>query len=161
MNTRRGKTLELQFGLRGIVDDAGDDDGGGAILEDIDLFRQPRVVDADIVEQILDGPGDAVTLGLTGDDHRIVGFQQMHEFTAFGREGPAVRRQLDFRAEDRIVLGEGLIALDMKMGLTVAHHAVKKDRLLQRADQGVADAALHGMVGPDRQVVFAAHPQLA
>ena len=45
--------------------------------------------------------------------------------------------------------------------MTVAGEIVEEQRLLDRRDQAVANAAQHGVVGPDHQQVFAMFAELA
>ena len=71
----------------------------------------------------------------------------------------AVRAVDDLRAEGRVVFGQRVLALDLKIGLADAGDGMKEDRLLHRRDQRMADAAQHGMVGPDGQFVFVAPGQ--
>ena len=68
----------------------------------------------------------------------------------FAAEAIAVRSLGHLRAEHRVVLGERVVALDLEVGLAVPGDAVEEDRLLDRRDERVADAAEHGVVGPDR-----------
>ena len=58
------------------------------------------------------------------------------------------------------MLGEWVVPFDLEVGLTVPGEAVEEDRFLDRRDEGVPDAAEHGVIGPDGQVVLPALGQL-
>src|SRR6185369_11517745 len=56
---------------------------------------------------------------------------------------------------DRVVFGEGFITFDLKISGYHPRDRMKEKCLLHGGDEGMPDAAQHGMVRPDRQRVFA------
>ena len=125
--------------LLGEVDGAGDDDRRGAVLEEVDALG------GDVVEQVAEGPGDAVALRLAGDDDRVEVAQQSDE-----RLVPPVA---DLGPERRVVLRARVVALHLERGRRRPGDAVEEDRLLDRRDERVADPAEHRVVRPDRQLI--------
>ena len=109
-----------------------------------------------MLQEVVDRPRHAVALGLPGHDHRVEGAQGRDEPGVLHREAIAVGPLGHLRPEHRVVLGERVVALHLELGAAVPGDAVEEDRLLDRRDERVADAAEHGVVGPDGQVVLAA-----
>ena len=97
-----------------------------------------------------------MALRLAGNDHGIEREQLGDQLDVPLREAIAVWSLGHLGAEHRVVLGERVIALDLEFGPAVPGDAVEEDGLLDRGDQGVADAAEHGVVGPDGQLVLPA-----
>src|SRR3972149_3827905 len=68
----------------------------------------------------------------------------------------SVRAVQHFRPEDGVMLGERVVAFDLKIRLGAAGDAVEEDGLFDGRHERMANAAQHGVIRPDSQVVFAA-----
>ena len=156
MHAGRGEPLERRVRLVRVVDDAGDDHRGGAVLEQVDTVGEPFHSLVVAFEEVVDRPGDAVALRLAGDDHRVELEQPLDQRDVPLRQHLAVRPLGHLRAEHRVVLGERMLALHLEVGLAVAGDPVEEERLLDRGDESVADSAEQRVVRPDRQVVLPA-----
>ena len=146
----------MGVGLVGVVDRAGNDDGRGAVLEQVDLLREPSLLHGRVREQVLDRPGDAVALGLARDHDRVELEQALDQRVVALAERLALAVVLHLRAEHRVVLGQRVIALRLEVERRTAGDRMEEERFLERGDERVADPAEHGVEGPDRQVVLAA-----
>ena len=89
-----------------------------------------------------------MALGLTGDDHHVERAQVLDELS--------VGTAADLRSERGVVLGQQIVALDLEPGAGVARDRVEEERLFERGNERVADAAEHGVVRPDGQLVLPA-----
>ena len=151
----RLETIEGIVGQLREVHDPRYDDRRGAVFQQVDLARERRIAGIDVGEDVVDGPGDAVRLGLAGDDHDVVVQEDLDEFAVARADCYAARAHGDLRSNDRVVLRERIATLDLETGLASTSDAVKEDRLFDSRDQRVARGPKHGMVRPDGQVVLA------
>ena len=71
MHARLGKAAEGGICLVGVVQYPRHDDGRCAVFQEVDLSSQPGISVSDALQEIGDGPGDAVALGLPGDDYSV------------------------------------------------------------------------------------------
>lgn len=72
MHSGGGKATVGGFRLIGEIDDTGDNDGGSAVIEEIDFLGELRVDRFDLGEQVGDRPGNAVAFRLARDYDGIV-----------------------------------------------------------------------------------------
>ena len=82
-----------------------------------------------------------MALGLSGNDHPIERHQLADELLIFPVNYVPIRPLQNFRLEDRIVFGERIIPLDLKIGLAMAGNAMEENRLFHGGYQSVANAA--------------------
>src|SRR5437868_2809522 len=66
-----GKALEGGVCLVGEIYNTRHDDRRSAVCQQIDFFRELWIVLQNLAEQIVDGPGHAVTLRLSSNDDRV------------------------------------------------------------------------------------------
>lgn len=66
-----------------------------------------------------------------------------------------------FGPQNRIVFRQRVVALEFKTGLSAAGNAVEEGGCFKGGDEGMADAAEHGVVAPDGEGVFAVLGELA
>jgi hypothetical protein len=145
-----GEARERCIRLLGVVHGARDDDGGRAVLQQVEARRDLR----DVLEQVLHRPGNAVTLRLAGHDHGVEGREMLDERGVALAERLAARPALDLGPERRIVLRERARALHLEPRLAVPRRGVEEKRLLDRAHERVADAAEERVERPDRERVL-------
>ena len=157
----RGEAPEGRIGGVRIIDNVRNHHRCGAVLEQIDLAGERPVTLEYPVQQVIYGPGNAVALGLPGDDDGIEPEQGLVQRLVFSGDLLPVGSDGDLGAEHRIVLGQRVVSLDMEIGLAVAGDTVEIDGLLDGRDQRVADAAQHRVIGPDGEVVLAGSLQPA
>lgn len=162
------EALEGSICVVGVVDDrwipwvrTWDDHRRGAVFEQVDLSRQGWILRLDVLVQIGDGPGNAVALGLAGDDECIAAEQPLDEESVPLRHGCAIRLGQDLWSEHRVVLGKEVASLNLELRLTRAGDAVEEAGFLDCRHERVADAAEHTVEGPDRQGVLAARLEAA
>ena len=65
------------------------------------------------------------------------------------------------RTEDGVVFREGIVSLDLKMGLAVPRNGCGRRWPPQRRNKGVTDASEHGVIRPYGEVISAAFFQTA
>src|SRR5215510_14891347 len=79
-NVHTGVSIPLERGVRlvRVVDDAWNDDGGGAVLEQVGALGEPlsRTL---VREQVVDRPRQAVALSLAGHDDGVEGEQFVYQ----------------------------------------------------------------------------------
>jgi hypothetical protein len=102
-----------------------------------------------------------VALRLARDDDGVERQEVLDQRLVQTGDRLAVRALGDLGPEDRVVLGERVLTLGLEVGLTRARDGVEEDRLFDRGDERVADAAEHRVIRPDRQVVLAGLRQLS
>ncbi len=157
--------LERSLGLGGEVgqeaaSSVGDRHGAHAVAHHVHLARQRRVLGHDLVEEVVDGALDAVACSLAHEDH-VIGLEQgVDEVRVLLTDGPAIVRSFHLGSEHRVVLGEGVHALDLGHHLGGAGEGVELDGLLEYAAESVADAAELAVERPDVQRVLAGIVQL-
>jgi len=88
-------------------------DRGHGVFEDVDAPREFRVPRDDRVEKVVDRTLHAVARSLPGDDEAILAEKKVEKSPVPGGEGRAVVGGENFGREDRVVLGEGVHALDL------------------------------------------------
>src|SRR5690606_38292289 len=71
VHSRLAETLERLVGSSGKVGDTGDDDRGGAVLQQINLFCQILIPLKNSSKEIVHRPGDAVALRFSSDDDLV------------------------------------------------------------------------------------------
>src|SRR6266511_1827116 len=161
VHTGGREALEGRVRLVRVVDNARDDDGRRAILEQIDPLGETLHLRIGFLEQVVDRPGDAVALGLPRDDDGVELEQTLDQGRVPPRKDLSVRPLGHFGPEHRVVLRQRVLALDLEVGLAVARDAVEEEGLLDGRDQRVPDPAEKRVVGPDRELVLAARSQPA
>src|SRR6185503_16095005 len=109
-----------------------------------------------VVEQVVDGPRDAMALRLPRDNDGVTREQLLDQPHVDPVERVAVRALGDLWPEQRVVLGARVVPLHLEVRPAVPGHTVEEDRLLERGYERVPDPPEHRVVGPDRQVVLAA-----
>jgi hypothetical protein len=95
-----------------------------------------------------------VTLRLPRNVEPIHFMQMLDEFRVAFAKRLTHRTCQHFGTDDRIILGERLIALDLKFGWSVAQWNGRR-WLRPRRHQRVTNSAQHGVIGPDGQRIFA------
>ena len=160
MHAGVGELGVRRVGLGGEVDQARNDDGGHAVLEDVDLLGQGRVLGQDLAEEVVDGAGHAMAVRLATDDHDVAFHQRPDEADVLLGQDLAVEAGEHLRPQDRIVLGQRVAALDLALGLRATHVRVEHAGLLDDADQRVPVGAEDAVRVPDRQRVLASFFQL-
>lgn len=98
---------------------------------------------------------------LSGNDDGVVVEQGLDQGLVFLGDRLAIAAVEDFGTEDGVVFREGVVAFEFKAGLGAAGDAVEEGGGFKGGDEGVADAAEHGVVGPDGEGVFAVLGELA
>ena len=97
-----------------------------------------------------------MALRLSRDDHRFEREQVVDE-GGVDRSYPLAGGVLgDLGVENRVVLGEGILAFHLHPRRRLPGDRVEEDRLLDDRDEGVAGTADHRVVGPHDQGVLAA-----
>ncbi len=137
VHPRSLEAIEGLVGQVGEVHDSRNNHRRGAVLQQVDLARERRITSVDVGEDVIDGPGDAVRLGLACDDHDVVVQKNLDKLAVAGTDCQATGTGGDFRPHDRVVLRERIATLDLETGLASASDAVEEDRLLDRRDQRV------------------------
>jgi hypothetical protein len=120
------------------------------------VLCQPLLAGTVRLEEILDRPGDAVALGLPGEDDRVVPEQPLDQRVVPRGDRLAVRPVRDLRPQHGVVLCERVRALDLEVRLATARDRVEEHGFLDGRDESVPDPAEHRVVGPDREVVLPA-----
>ncbi len=153
---------EVGVGLVGGVGVIGawDDHGRGAVFEQVDFLCQRGIHAADVFQQVGQGPRHTVTFGLSRHDERVHVLEHVDVLRVALFERLAHGAGLHLGADGGVVLGEGMIALDLELGLRGAGDGMEEERLLHRRDQCMAHTAQHGVIWPDRQRILAAGFQL-
>ena len=155
MHAGVAEAVERRVRIVGVVQHTRDDHRRGAVLQEVHLAGQARVDGQDVGQQVVDGPGHAVALGLAGDDQHVVGQQLLDEQRVALCPGQrlAVEGGQHLRPQDRVVLGPGVGALDLVVGLHPARDGVEEAGLLETADEGVPLAPDETVERPDRELV--------
>ena len=96
-----------------------------------------------------------MTLGLPGNDEPVHTLELFDEFGVVRAERLTHGAGEHFRPDDGIVLGKRLVAFEFDLVLGLACHGMEEQSLFHRGDQGMPDTTQHGMIGPDRERVFA------
>src|SRR5262249_25669633 len=134
-----------------VIHNSRGEDRRRAILEQVDLAREL----AEVGEQVVDRPGDAMALRLARDDDRIEREQVPDKLLVAALDLLTISPRRHLRAEDRVVRGERVPALDLVVDLALPRDRVEEDRLFDGRDERVPDSAQHGVVGPDGQLILA------
>lgn len=153
-----GVAIERSLGLRREIDEEtalriGDRHGRGAVLEDVHLLSQARVLGENLVQEVVDGRPHAMARSLTRDDDGIGVHELLDEADVLRRENSAVEALADLRAEDRVVLRERIATLHFSLGLDLPDVRMEHPGFLDDADQRVTVGAEHAVLGPDVQLV--------
>ena len=90
-STRRAVALEGRVRLVRVVDQARHHHRRCAVLEQVGALRGPPLLHVVVLEQVIDGPGQAVALGLTGYDHYIELEQLLDQSAVLALQQLAVR----------------------------------------------------------------------
>ena len=161
MHAGLGKAAERFIGLVGVIDHPGHHHRRGAILKQIDAIQQFWFNGLKFAQQIFHGPCHAMAFGLPGHDDGIELRQFANELFVFAHQRPAAIILHHLRPQHRIVFGERVIAFDLNVRLALARDGMEEHRLFHGRHQRMTDAAQHGMIRPDGQLVLAALLQLA
>ena len=154
MRARVGEARERGVGRVREVDRARHDDGRRTVLEQVELRGEAALDNGRVTQEVVDRPRDAVTLRLAGDEHGVVGEQPLDQPAVPASQRVAEMVLEHLRTECRIVLGEGVSALDLELGRVAASDSVEEDRLLDRAHERMPDSADESMKRPDGQLVL-------
>lgn len=155
VHSRRRKAVEGCLSHVREVEDSRNHDGAGAVLDDVDLLRQSRILCHDLRPKVLHRPRKAMALGLPeGDDH-IKPDQAIDKPCVLLGNRLAVLSHHNFRLQNRVVLCQGVATLDLELRGRTADDIVEEHRLLNQGDEGMRHASQHGMVGPDFELIFA------
>jgi len=127
------------------------EDRRGAVLKDDDLLHCPRIGLRDHGQEVLQGAQNTEVGCLTVDDDPVVLEQHVEEAGIEPGQG-LTAQLLDFGAEDRVVLGQGVIPLGLQEHLGVAQQAMVESGLEQRGHEGMIHCAEHGVKGPDEEL---------
>ncbi len=117
------------------------------------MTRQRRVTCVDLGQEVGHRPRHAVALGLTGYNARVETEQMVDEGGVCRGDGTTVQIVENLGAEDRIVLGQWMVSLDLEARRLRAGDGVHEHRLLHCGHERVPDSAQHGVIGPDHQGV--------
>lgn len=129
MHARLGEPAKGAVRQVRVVHDPGDDQRGGAVLQEIDLAGQSGILLLQALEQVVDGPGHTVAPGLPGDHHGVVPAQLLHQRLVPSSDPLSFRVAEDLRAQDGGVLGQRVAALDLDIGPALSGHGVEEDGL--------------------------------
>jgi hypothetical protein len=154
MHARVGEAREQRVGGLAEVDHARHDDRRGAVLQQVHLARQARVLLHDLREQVADRPRHAVALRLTRDHQRVEVEQRLDQREVALADLRAAMVDQHLRPQHGVVLGQRVRALQLVTRARLARDAVEEQRLLERGHERVANAADHRVVGPDDERVL-------
>ncbi len=134
--------------------------GGHAVLHDVDLLGEGRILHSELLADIIGAGLDAVASGLADDDHRVVVDEEVEEARVLLGQRLAVPARQDLGPEDAVVLGQGVAPLDLGEPAASPEDRVVEAGLFDDAGQRVPRVAEHAVEGPEVQGVLAALLQL-
>jgi len=136
-------------------------DGAHAIRHDVALLREGRILLENVLEQVFDAGLDAMARRLTRDDDCIRLQERLDEVRVALSDGTlTVPPGQHLGAQDGVVLGQRIAALDLAVGLSSTHKGVEHLGLLEDAQQSVSGTTENAVEGPSEQRVLALLLQL-